>query len=217
VKAMNRRVNHYVATGLMLLASAGCNAIFGFDERPLFVESGDDVCIEYCEGILAECLGSSEQYENLGACEESCFAMNSGAPGATSGDNVECRLRHVEEAALLRAEEKDTFDVCSQAGYASAIFDDPPAPACATPCKRYCERLSAICTEAFANAGFDDENCVGECAKVAIDPNWNPAGPDRDRFDSLQCRLWHLSNAEENPGTHCNHAVGVGKCALPLE
>lgn len=118
MKAMNRVAVLRVAAALAVFAAAGCNAIFGFEERTLEVDN-EDLCNEYCAGILAECQGSSEQYENETVCKESCFAMNSGNPGATSGDNVECRLRHVEEAAQLRAEGKDTYDVCSKAGYAS--------------------------------------------------------------------------------------------------
>lgn len=213
MKTTHRVAVRNVAAALAVFAAAGCNAIFGFEERTL---EPPDLCEQYCVGIMAECQGSSEQYESETVCKESCFAMNSGDPGASSGDNVECRLRHVEAAAELRAEGKNTYDVCSQAGYGSAIFDDPPTPACATPCRRYCERLASICRPEFDNAGFDSENCVGECAKIEIDPNWDPAGPERDSFNSLQCRLWHLSNAENDSGTHCPHAVGIGKCALPL-
>lgn len=213
MKTTHRIAVRTVAAAFALLGAVNCNAVFGFEERTLIPPQ---LCEEYCAGIMAECQGSSMQYENERVCEESCFAMNSGEPGATSGNNVECRLRYVEEAASLRADGKDVYDVCSQAGYGSSIFDDPPTPACVAPCAQYCARLPVLCAPEFQNAGLNDENCTPTCAGLDVDPDWNPAGPNRDTFDSLQCRLWHLSNAERDPGTHCPHAVGITKCALPL-
>lgn len=78
----------------------------------------------------------------------------------------------------------------------------------AAACTEYCTLAQANCTE--ANALYADQTaCEAACAKLSV------AGVTGDADgDTVQCRIYHLGAAKDDPATHCEHAGedGGGVC-----
>lgn len=52
-------------------------------------------CDVYCELALDNCTGANQLYADANACATACAAFpTTGAPGATSGNTVQCRIYH---------------------------------------------------------------------------------------------------------------------------
>ena len=94
--------------------------------------SGNSVCGTWCENYChlweMNCLTPfPEVYDSLPACLSKCGPVkNSGAPGATSGNNIQCRLSQL----ILAGKNAATY--CPQAKIpappGSACIDPPPPP-----------------------------------------------------------------------------------------
>jgi hypothetical protein len=54
------------------------------------------------------------------------------------------------------------------------------------------------------------EACVEDCLDV---PDLGGFHTGLASGNSVQCRLYHVGAATQDPGTHCPHTVGTGPCA----
>ncbi len=53
-------------------------------------------CENYCDLALAACTGANQLYADRAACTTACAGLaTTGAPGATSGNTVQCRINHL--------------------------------------------------------------------------------------------------------------------------
>ena len=208
MKAMNRRVNHLFAFGVLLLASAGCNAIFGFDERTLDEPDSEEVCLDYCERIQGICTGEAFQFESDDICISACLSLSLGEIGDRTGNTVECRMSFLDDAEELEGEERT--NACAIAGFVS--IDRDGQPGCGDPCVSYCEAMRATCPDTVPGT-MEDADCDSLCRNLEVATDWTANDPnDKDVDDTLQCRLWHLANATNLPNNHCGHAEGEVKC-----
>jgi hypothetical protein len=180
---------------------AACNAIFGFEERPL------EPCLPYCAGILQACTDDDKQYESEEVCRAACADLIELEADA-SIDPIACRLEHVDTAA--RATDAETQRVaCRKAGLSGADVDG--STVCSDRCELYCGLMSVTCKD---QSTVPDvlEDCKTLCQGVPANPAWTQTDPGlRDHDDSIECRFWHLSNAALE-GFHCAHADGTTKC-----
>ena len=158
-------------------------------------------CDGYCAAVQAACTGANAQYADDAACQTACAGFaTTGMDGDTSGDTLQCRLYHVGVAA----DDPDTH--CGHAGPDGGGVCVDAAPA--DPCEAYCQDIQAACTG--DNAQFaDDGACMAACMHYAA------TGMDGDTSgDTLQCRVYHVGAAADDPATHCMHAGpdGGGVC-----
>jgi len=60
------------------------------------------LCDVYCAMALKVCTGNLSLFSDSTTCKTACAAFNtSGAPGAPTGDSIQCRIYHIGAAAAL--------------------------------------------------------------------------------------------------------------------
>ena len=93
---------------------------------------------------------------------------------------------------------------CSPAFFACTGLT-PPAP---SACDTYCALADANCTDDNA-IDWGDDDCATACAGYSADGTDGDAGGD-----TVQCRIYHLGVAADDPATHCPHGSvdGGGVC-----
>jgi hypothetical protein len=157
------------------------------------------LCQEYCDTVATSCTGPNAQFASAVACLAVCALLDPGTPGDTSGNTVECRLGR----AQLAAGTGEPGNYCFSAGPGGA-------GACGSNCDGFCTLMTQKCTELG-----DDAACLQACAQVpdlAQGSTKQTYNASLQAGDSLQCRLFHVSAASVDPGTHCIHAAGLAVC-----
>ena len=63
------------------------------------------LCMTYCTQMMTNCTGANVQYENMADCLDFCGRANwpTGAPGAMSGNSLNCRIYHGGAPAVADA------------------------------------------------------------------------------------------------------------------
>lgn len=192
------------AAALAVFAAAGCNAIFGFEERTLIPP---DTCEQYCTDIMAFCIEDALQYQDAQICKEACYELGSGQPGDRAGNSVECRRSYLADAEQLSGDERT--EACRKAGFAS--LDGDSVSVCGDACELYCTLMPEICPD--EGIPTDPEACGNLCTGFdRVDDFVATNLAMKNENDTLQCRLWHLANSAAIPNDHCGHAAGEGLC-----
>lgn len=140
-------------------------------------------CASYCGAIQTACTGTLAQYESVNACLGTCEHLPVGALGDMTGNTLGCRVYHTDFAR------QDPMTHCEHAGPAGGTM-------CGTTCEGFCSVAPIVCpTQWQAN------NCAQQCGGLATVPPYsiNSVG------DTIECRLYHLTNATVDPTTHCPH------------
>lgn len=200
-------VNHLVSkhaafiawlAGALTVASVspGCRGIIGVEERELVDDTSSALsCETYCSSVEGSCDEDFPQYASPTACMKMCATFPTGTLDDKGVNTLGCRLGVSED--IFDTGETNTCDGAGPLG----------KTLCGTPCEAYCESLSALCPEEFAT--FDGD-CLNECAKVPTACTYTADATRND--DSIQCRMFHLTSAAVDPGTHCPHAIADGHC-----
>jgi hypothetical protein len=110
--------------------------------------------------------------------------------GAQTGNSVECR----RSQAIQAAEMPDVF--CDPAGPSGSGI-------CGGDCESFCFLADKICTGPMQQFPSIPD-CIQDCMGFPTDPPYDPAVHSGDTFG---CRLYHLTVAALDPGTHCGHIV----------
>ena len=172
------------------------------------VESKKSTCQTYCDMMSKECTGANAQFPAKGTnldCMTSCanYTQVSEANGLVySGDNLQCRMKHVEYVAS-----KNDVSHCAHAAPSGSvecfqsIADGTRAP---SMCFRYCNAIASKCSG--SNYFTSTNACMSRCA------TWLTfgLGSDQSKGNNAQCRL---AAAE---GGRCGDAnpTGTGECAV---
>ena len=161
------------------------------------VDPADGACEDYCELTMRNCQGVVAQYTDLSTCKATCAAMPIGDPTNPHGHNIACR----------------TFE--------AAIAEDPNAAACTAAgpggdgtCGANCESFCAIAIEICGDqpGSFSDlGTCMTACATYDTTELYDASDIAGNSF---ACRLYHLTAASTNPGTHCPHIVAASPVCL---
>ena len=154
-------------------------------------------CAAYCAKIQMNCApstdgGSNAQYAAVSDCTNQCAtaaAWPAGMTGDTSGNTIGCRLYHAGAAAA------DPVLHCPHAGPTGGNV-------CGSWCDNYCQLMAKNCTG--ANAVYAASDCMTKCMTIPTTGKPNDAAGN-----TIQCRLYHLSVAASDPGTHCVHTRTV--------
>lgn len=147
-------------------------------------------CIDYCDAIQKNCPDGTEnqQYIERETCINTCNALEPGEKAEPTGNTVACRLRQAKAAS------NNPGEFCPFAGALGG-------GECGTNCDAWCTLLEAACPDDFEVLA----NCNEACSGLKDSGNRNfqnsyPSAPD------LQCRVYHLGAAFDNPTVHCTHA-----------
>jgi hypothetical protein len=138
-------------------------------------------CTDYCDLVNKNCTGTLAQYEDLD-CESVCkesSAWSAGAPGATSGNTLGCRVTYAQAAA------SDQAANCAAAGKGGG-------GKCGTLCESFC-RLSAKNCVGGNRIYTDDAACMSTCG------TWDT--------EKTNCEIYHLNAAGFDATTHCPHGA----------
>lgn len=171
--------------------------------RDLATTGGGPTCTDYCAKIAMNCTsgdggGGNVQYTSTAACNTYCTASagwTAGTTGATSGNTIACRTYHAGAAAA------DPVLHCPHAGPTGGNV-------CGTYCENYCQLMAKNCTG--ANAVYDAAMCMTKCTGI---PTGGKAGDTSG--NTVQCRIYHLSAAAADPGTHCVHSKIAADVTTP--
>ena len=169
------------------------------------------LCDRYCAAVTAGCTDTQSQYIDLAGCLASCGYFPEGSPGDTEGNSINCRLTYAEKAS------SEPYTYCTWAG--------PGGDGkCGNNCDGFCTIMMQACTatstgkpgEYFASAS----DCQATCAGLNDIGNYSATDPTEQRgADDIQCRLYHVGAAvaDDDPTTHCPHAMGTSLCAAPTK
>jgi hypothetical protein len=186
---------------LLLLVGAACLGGCGDDttaKPDMSAATGDmsaasAACALYCGTMTRACTGGNDagtfiQYQDEASCIHYCNGNGdwpAGTTGASSGNTLACRGAHAEAALANPAGE------CANAGPSGNNV-------CGGWCENYCYLMEKNCTG--ANAIYDAATCLQKCATMPS--NGNPGDVDGD---TVQCRIYHMGVAFDDPTTHCPH------------
>jgi len=188
-----------VASGLAV-SGGGCQVVVDAKDRkldPAFASTPGDpaapagnspVCAEYCSTVATNCTGSHTQYASPSVCLAVCARLPLGGSGATFGNSVQCRKTEAESAGNTG----EPGEHCPAAGPAGNAQ-------CGTTCESYCTLMSSICPTSFSGR----DQCTFLCAGMSDLMTYDVS---EQRGDTLQCRVFHVTAATQNPASHCPHA-----------
>jgi hypothetical protein len=182
----------------LLTCLCACESVLSIEEATVdpALDQTDAPCDRYCDRAIENCQGQDAVYTSKDVCLSLCASMPPGDPGATTGHSAQCRLH----AAELAPAEPSFY--CPGAGPGGNGV-------CGDNCETFCQMIELVCTG--ENTGYADRDaCLTDCAAVpdlgtfSLDP--------APRGATIQCRLYHLTNATFEPDRHCSHALGASPC-----
>ena len=183
-----------------------CDAILGIEDAqldPLLGNGGGggaapgNLCEEYCATITDNCTGDDRQYSSEENCNQVCPNLSGFNNADTIGDTVGCRLENAQQAGTLGPDE------CPTAGPGSE-------GQCGDVCTTFCLLFEKACgTDPDLFDYANQAACRQDCANF---PDGGPFNVTLDAGDSIDCRLYHVSQAFEDAGFHCEHAAGQDIC-----
>lgn len=200
----------FVAAG-----AGGCESVLDLNDaelitvQPTLEDAAGPVCREYCDVVMANCVGNFQVYANRVQCLNLCRAMAPGTAGELSGNTLQCRLTN----ARLALETAEPESHCPQAGPGGAAAPVPaanggesaPGLSCSSNCEGLCSAMLAICPEQYNSL----PGCLADCSGV---PDLGGYNISVGQGNSVQCRLFHLGAAAAAPDPHCLHAAGASPC-----
>jgi hypothetical protein len=178
---------------LAVLAACGGNDEQGSPDAEVGdIDAADQVptCADYCATIEANCAAPQDQWSSAATCMTACASWDVGTIDDTSGNTLGCRNYHAGAAESMPAVH------CVHAGPGGA-------GACGSNCEGFCTLALDACTganEQFASMA----ECMTACAGYDATEPYDVTDTGGDTF---ACRLYHLTAAVGDPGTHCDHIV----------
>ncbi|MEQ9323984.1 MAG: hypothetical protein RIF41_32770, partial [Polyangiaceae bacterium] len=153
-------------------------------------------CEGYCATVTAACTGDAAVYTSEQSCAAVCAELELGTAGSSDGNTVACRQAQAAAAG-------DDASLCPAAGPGGD-------GTCGSTCEGYCSLFEALCPTEFAASYTSTPACEASCATDI---------PDLGGFDvtvvegdSIQCRLYHVTQAALDAAFHCAHAAGLEIC-----
>jgi hypothetical protein len=181
-------------------AGAGTGGDAPVEEPPL--------CERYCTTIMAECSQQHAQYIDRDGCLAACARFEPGLAGDKTGNSVNCRLTYALKAS------SEPYTYCTWAG--------PGGDGkCGSNCDGFCTLMMRACTPETTEPGdffTSAEQCQATCQALPDVGSYSATnGSLQMGADHVECRLYHVGAAlaEDDPLTHCHHAMGRTLCVDP--
>lgn len=207
---------HFVI-GATILWVAACGTILDIQDAetdPLLLGGGNggvgggtggdggapaSLCDEYCQIVEATCTDDQDQWFSSTLCLLHCELLPQGERGDQVGNTVGCRLFNAE-----RAQVNGEFAIhCPRAGPGGDGV-------CGSNCESYCTVMQQACAAEFTEDHNGIVDCIDDC--TANVPDLGGYNASIQEGNSIQCRLYHLGAATDDPDQHCEHAAGDAIC-----
>jgi hypothetical protein len=179
---------------------AGAGGEIGIMEPPL--------CERYCAAMMAGCSQQHAQYIDKDGCLAACAEFAPGKSGDKTGNSANCRLTYAEKAS------SEPYTYCTWAG--------PGGDGkCGSNCEGFCGLMMQTCSDETTEPGdyfTSAEQCLSTCQALPDVGSYSATnGSLQMGADHVQCRLYHVGAAlaEDDPITHCHHAMGRMLCVNP--
>jgi hypothetical protein len=219
------RLGNVLSTALFALLPFGCSAILGIEDAEVDPNAdetssggsggttgtgggnttgtagdggGDNLCETYCNTVQANCTDEFQVYVSKDICLALCATMDEGDEGDTEEDTVHCRLNQARSAGATL----EPLDHCPNAGLGGGDV-------CGANCDALCRAMATACEGEWAS----NTQCLDDCEGLVDLGTYNTS---MSEGVSVQCRLWHVGAATQDPDPHCSHAAGAGPCSEPL-
>lgn len=192
------RATLMLAIGYFVVAGCGSSGSKAPADQgvPDMIASSNGACSNYCQLLMQDCSDETgldggvnyTQYADYAACVKYCAqngAWPAGSSGTVSGDTLTCRAAHAMLALT------DPAGQCDSAGPTGNNV-------CGTWCENFCQLMEKNCTG--ANAIYDATTCMQKCSTMPSD-----GLPGDTVGDTVQCRIYHMGVAFDDPITHCPH------------
>jgi hypothetical protein len=197
----------------MSAALLACDAVLGIEDAeldPLLVGGGGaggeapgNLCDQYCTTVTTNCTDANQQYSSEANCNQVCPNLPGFNDPSEIGNTVGCRLGNAEEAELIGPN-----DECPTAGPGTD-------GQCGENCETFCLLLEKACgVETVDQFPYPDQGTCRDDCETFPDIGGFSADPNAGTVDgdSVQCRLYHVSQAFIDPAFHCQHANGDDVC-----
>jgi len=197
------------ASSVALIFEAIPGTIGGF-EAPETTEP-PSLCTQYCELAAANCTTDNAIDFGTDDCETACASMTQGSletgeddavSGPSAGNSVACRIYHLTVAADDPATHCPHGNLAGGSDIAGFPCSDP-TPNPPASCTEYCTLATTNCTGDDA-IDFGTDGCEAACATMTEGEAGATSG------DSVQCRIYHLGVAGDDPAGHCAHGNVAG-------
>jgi len=191
----------------LTLTATACSSILGIEDAELdpLLEGGGgqgggepgNLCEQYCTTITANCTDDAAQYSSEANCNQVCPNLPGFNDPGTIGDTVGCRLENAQQAGTIGVDE------CPTAGPGSEGI-------CGDNCDAFCLLLEKACSDVDLFEYNSQADCKADCQTF---PDMGPFSATLTTSgNSIQCRLYHVSQAFEDAAFHCQHAAGKAIC-----
>jgi hypothetical protein len=165
------------------------------------------LCEDYCDTVMEACPGDAAVYSGRELCITVCKQLPPGNEGDKFTNSVQCRL---DQARIVKRQNGADLSQCPAAGPGGEAKVNDGGPLCGSACEAFCSIYLQTCTDPEQFRVFRDEKeCLDDCATV---PDLGGYSTAISEGNTLQCRLWHITAATDDPYPHCNHAAGLNTC-----
>jgi hypothetical protein len=160
------------------------------------------LCERYCDTVMANCGGDFAVYASRENCLSVCAHLPEGTEGDASGNTVHCRLRAAELAP-------------SEVPYYCPVAGPGGNSVCGSNCSGFCALVVSICT-GENEVWTSTESCLWACSQLSDEGSYTTSlAAEYYQGSHLQCRLYHVAAAADEPSVHCVHAAGGPPCDGP--
>jgi hypothetical protein len=166
-------------------------------------------CDSFCEQSQRICSGSLGQYTNMIQCVRSCLALPNvtEAPYPSSGDSLQCRFHHLQEAATSDAMAQEH---CAYTG----LYDD--SGVCGSVAESMCDLSLTACNSTSMVQYSSRDQCISATTAFPRDSIGTLAVPVVSG-NSLECRLYHAQLAIQSTALaneHCYYTGALGGAGM---
>jgi len=204
-----------LATAGSLFLATACASILGIEDAspdPLLQggagQGGNGpvgYCDDYCSSIEENCQDDLQQYSARAVCEGVCAALPEGNIDNPVGNTIACRMKNATEAGQIGGQTE-----CSAAGPGTDGI-------CGDNCDSFCLLFQSLCSvqfeQEFAGSLNDCRELCNTLPDLFDDDGTTFSSSLTTQGNSVQCRLYHVSQAVLDAATHCKHASGDPPCA----
>jgi len=195
-------------------AALGCNGLLGIGPASREADEAGAAqsltCQYYCQTIVQNCAQANAEFlggeDPTALCMSMCPALDVGtAIAATNDDTLGCRIFYAEQAAT------DPVTNCRFAGMLGG------GKCGSDGCQVFCSLDVNYCTSALLGGQIptpytSQGDCLATCGDGGYPYLTQDAGDLLEGTNTLNCRFWHLENANGSTAAgqfHCPHTQRV--------
>jgi hypothetical protein len=177
------RIVHAVTAALLLLGSMHCGSVIGIEDAK-------------CDPDVPECNPANSDVPSA-LCREYCSKVMANCKGENSVYEGSATCLAVCKVLPEGKAGNDNGNTVRCRLHQAEVL-------CSDNCDGYCSIMQSV-SDDYGSL----EACKTACNAV---PDLGGYNTSHSAGDSVQCRLWHVSAAADEPNPHCLHAAGKSYC-----